>query len=522
MLAHRLAAFLLATASLAHAADGFVQAKGRWLVDPQGRVLILHGVNVANASKRPPYLPWQTRAEFEQIARWGLNSVRLLTVWAALEPEPGTYDDAYIERLAERVRWCRELGLMVVLDMHQDLYSEKYRGDGAPPWACLDDGLAMGPWNRAWFLNYLQPPVLKAFDRFWANAPGPGGVGIQGRFAAAWAHLARRFRDEPTVIGYDILNEPFPGSAVQPILLAYGAAVAKVTSPETRMKLLAALASPEPASGLAEVAAQFRDPRVAQRLIAEGGGPVARFERQRLVPFASRVVTAIRQVDRRHPCFIEPTPIGAVRTGLARPSAPSGEPHTNIVFAPHYYEGTTELRLPYAKDRARLRMLVGLVARAARQLEMPLWVGEWGNIPAGLGGGRECIRDCLDAFNTHLAGWCYWEYGRTFPKLPHLDLLTRPYPQAVAGVPARLRIAEHELELRIEKVLPRVPTVVWLPPDAKPEVTVELDGKATWRRTPTGSLEITSPTPAAALTLPSATSPRKKDPRGLPYREAEP
>jgi len=34
-------------------------------------------------------------------------------------------------------------------------------------------------------------------------------------------------------------------------------------------------------------------------------------------------------------------------------------------------------------------------------------------------------------------------------------------------------------------------------------VTVELDGKATatWRRTPTGSLEITSPTPAAALTL---------------------
>jgi len=499
----RIALTLVLAAGTCHAADGFLRADGRWLVDPQGRAVILHGVNMAGTSKRPPYLPWQGRAEFEQIARWGFNSVRLLTVWAAIEPEPGRYDDAYIERLAERVRWCRELGLHVVLDMHQDLYSEKYRGDGAPPWACLDDGLAMGPWNKAWFANYLQPPIIRAFDNLWANAPGPGGVGIQDRFAAAWAHLARRFRDETTIVGYDILNEPFPGSAVQPIMLTYLAAVAKVTSPATRMKLLSAFTKPDPATALADVAAEFRDPDVARRLIAEGGGPVVMFERQKLVPFYNRVVNAIRKVDANHACFIEPTPIGCFRTGIARPTAPDGTPHANIAFAPHYYEGTTELRLPYTKDRARLHALIAMVDKTARDLDMPTWVGEWGNITAGLVNGRDCIRDCLDAFNAHGASWCYWLYGRRFARLPHLDLLTLPYPTAVAGRPAHLHIAEHELRFDIEQPIAGVETLVWLPPAATPVVklTVHGQGRATWRRHKNGTLGITCPKGATGCSV---------------------
>lgn len=485
----------LAAAS-ADAADGFVRAEGRRLVDPSGRVLILHGVNVANASKRRPYLPWQTRADFEQIARWGFNCVRLLTIWAAVEPRPGQYDNAYIERLAERVRWCRELGLWVVLDMHQDLYSEKYGGDGAPAWACLDDGLRGGPRHPMWAFNYLQPPVIRAFDNFWANKPGPSGVGIQERFAAAWQHLARRFRHEKTIIGYDILNEPFVGSAVHPTILSYATAAAKLTTAETKMRLLAALASPNPAQHYAELAAPFGDPRVAVQLVELGGEPVVHFERKKLLRFYSRVATAIRKVDRHHVLFIEPTPLGgAIHTGLARPTDADGKPHDNIVFAPHYYEVATELGLPYEKARPRLHALVRRISKTADELRMPLWFGEWGNIRGGLPNGRQCIEDHLDAFNDTLASWCYWEYGRHFARLPFLDLLTRPYPMAVAGRPTRLRVTLREFELEVESPLVGVETIVWLPPRAKSTIEVRIHGarNATWRRTKNGSLGITCP-----------------------------
>ncbi|HYY23139.1 MAG TPA: hypothetical protein VE780_14800, partial [Thermoleophilaceae bacterium] len=58
-----------------------------------------------------------------------------------------------------------------------------------------------------------MPALIRAFDRFWANSPGPGGVGLQDRLAAAWRHVAARFSSERRLVGYDLLNEPWPGSA---------------------------------------------------------------------------------------------------------------------------------------------------------------------------------------------------------------------------------------------------------------------------------------------------------------------
>ena len=40
----------------------------------------------------------------------------------------------------------------------------------------------------------------------------PGGVGLQDRYAAAWRHAAARFAKVEGVMGYDLMNEPFPGS----------------------------------------------------------------------------------------------------------------------------------------------------------------------------------------------------------------------------------------------------------------------------------------------------------------------
>ncbi|NHB85500.1 hypothetical protein G7085_15165 [Tessaracoccus sp. HDW20] len=56
-----------------------------------------------------------------------------------------------------------------------------------------------------------SPALHEALDAFWANAPGPGGIGLQDRFAAMWAHVAARVAGHPALLGYDLLNEPAPG-----------------------------------------------------------------------------------------------------------------------------------------------------------------------------------------------------------------------------------------------------------------------------------------------------------------------
>jgi len=142
--------------------DGYVSTRGRWLVDGQGRVLILHGVNVCNASKRPPFLGPYGRDAIARLRGWGFDSVRYLILWEAVEPKPGEYDEAYLDQVAQRLQWCREAGLRVIIDMHQDIYSRKYGGDCAPAWACLDGGLPFERLEGPWYVSYAAPAMSVA------------------------------------------------------------------------------------------------------------------------------------------------------------------------------------------------------------------------------------------------------------------------------------------------------------------------------------------------------------------------
>jgi endoglycosylceramidase len=193
--------------------EGRLGQTGRWLTAPDGRVVVLHGVNMVY--KRPPYIPAITgfgEDDARFLAEHGFNTVRLGLIYAGVEPSPGVYDDTYLERIAETVRILARHRIFVQLDFHQDLYNERFQGEGFPDWAVQDDGLPAEP-KVGFPGNYPAMPALnRAFDNFWANRPGPGGVGLQDRYAAAWRHVAERFRDQPYLMGYDILNEPWPGS----------------------------------------------------------------------------------------------------------------------------------------------------------------------------------------------------------------------------------------------------------------------------------------------------------------------
>jgi endoglycosylceramidase len=84
--------------------ERFLQVKRERFVDPRGRQVLLHGMNVISKSKAENYLSWHRAEDFAAMRQWGMNCVRLGIIWDGVEPEPGRFDDASRSRspLAER------------------------------------------------------------------------------------------------------------------------------------------------------------------------------------------------------------------------------------------------------------------------------------------------------------------------------------------------------------------------------------------------------------------------------------
>src|SRR5207247_2621805 len=133
---------------------------GRWITDAEGRVVIVHGVNMV--SKRPPYAP--DAAGFSEddaafLEAEGYNAVRLGLIYKAVEPQPGHYDEAYLDRIKATADMLGRHGIVSLLDFHQDLYNERFQGEGWPDWAVSDDGLPAQP-ALGFPYNYLFMPAL--------------------------------------------------------------------------------------------------------------------------------------------------------------------------------------------------------------------------------------------------------------------------------------------------------------------------------------------------------------------------
>jgi endoglycosylceramidase len=372
-------------------------AAPRFITDSQGRALILHGTNVSSSAKfTPDRLTELGQDEFDRLSRdWGFNLVRLVLSWDALEPEPGVYGETWLDEIARRVDWCAEAGLWVVLDMHQDTYGpvdsdgRLIGGNGHPAWAFLTDGL---PFTRRepFGFNYFEPAVVRAFDNFWDYSRHPE---LQDGYAGALARLARRFRDHPAVLGYDIMNEPWAGT-------------------------------------LANFPEQFDT------------GPYA--------AFLERMIAAIRTADADKWIFYEPRAVGP------NDGAPSYIPvlddpregEDRLVYAPHFYsflieggaseEGTYNAEGNVSHERWQASRKAEIDAQRA-----PLLIGEFG-ARAGTLNIEAYMRDTAEMADRLLSGWAHWSYDRrdAFSPVdaegkerPYVNELVRVYPQRIAGEP---------------------------------------------------------------------------------------
>ena len=431
-----IAGLLLVGSGAVRAGDVAIK-EGRF-VDAAGRQVTLRGVNVIEKHRARGYVSWHGPREFAQMREWGFNCIRLGMTWAAIEPECGKYDEAFLDRLAERVKWARENGIWVVLDMHQDLWGEAppINGDGAPEWATIHDdkphtNTQDGPWSQAYWTSQR---VHTAFDNFWANRPGPDGTGIQDRFALAWQHVARRFKDEPAVIGYDLLNEPFIGSGASDAL----GAVISALEDEPGFRSIST-----PSDLLMVVAGK---PDLYEKML-EAAAPVFRkFERDKLQPMYERVAAAIREVDAGGILFIEPS----ISSNMGIPSAmealkdAAGNRYGLQAYAAHAYDVVTDTEDVGQPDARRLDLIFTRIVEHARQLEMPLWIGEWGAFygqPETLNAARLAVGH----MERVLAGDAYWDFQRGLDKTVYFPLLARPYAPAVAGI---LESCQSDLQTR--------------------------------------------------------------------------
>ncbi len=307
------------------------------LADQAGAQVVLRGVNVNQlgdyfaANPQVRTVEPLSETDFADIAAMGFSAVRLVLSWSALEPTPGQVDEAYLGRIRQAVGWAGTHGIHVVLDLHQDAWGKDVVAppgttcragtspmtgwDGAPTWATRFDGAAPCQFTG----RDLAPNVLRAFTSFYVDRDG-----VQERLVAVWGRLAREFGGDPTVAGYDLLNEP---SFAEQAPLTSGLLLGRYH------------------------ARAIRAIRAGEAL-APGGYP--------------------------HPVFLEPS-IWWSGFGVD-PLPPHGfSTDPQLVFAPHLYNESITIDQSVGMTWVGIDRGYALAERAADRWGLPLWSGEWGS-----------------------------------------------------------------------------------------------------------------------------------------------
>ncbi len=216
MALRRIATCLLALASCcvarAHATEltKFVHVEGRRFIGADGQAFPIRGISLGNWLVPEGYMfkfhralsPrqidavfrhlagdaqtdrfWQdfrdnyvTEADVDFLAASGFTTLRVPLHWALFlqDKEPLQFagaGDALLDRL---IGWCKRAGLHVILDLHA--------APGGQTGVNHDDGIGFP-------LTFYVPRYRR-------------------ETIALWTHLAARYAAEPTVLGYDLLNEP--------------------------------------------------------------------------------------------------------------------------------------------------------------------------------------------------------------------------------------------------------------------------------------------------------------------------
>lgn len=401
------------------------------IVDQYGRARFFHGANVV--TKSAPFLPdtgdWNPNTSFvekdmETLQSLGQNAIRLAAMFPGVLPHAGPsgsgwVNQTYLDALKKIVVKSASYGIHSLLDMHQDVMSEFFCGEGFPLWVVNDSLKASVPANMS-FPWPLAPPYQTDADGIplssecakhqWAEGYGTYAAavsfqnfydnvaGIRDKWVTAWQAIAQKFAGVgDAVLGLELLNEPFCGN-----IYAKKIGNSTVWGPEIAIPGIADLVNLQPTW--------------------EAGA------------------AGIRAFNTEHPIFFEPITWDWIEPGFTQ--VPLGPAWANkSVLSVHFYE---------PPDWSEDIQFAG-VLKKTKQLNCASFLSEFGVSACG-SCSNTLAASLMDLVDTSLlSGWLYWDYKpMTGPKTgfgyslwfangteDHRTraLVARTYAQAVAGIP---------------------------------------------------------------------------------------
>ena len=351
-----------------HTRDGFI-------FDARGRKCIFNGVNLSNDVKYPPYESWTQEEDYARLQDWGMSVIRMLTSWVATMPEEGVINNSYLEELDQRVEWARQYNLYVIIDMHQDIWGEGFGGNGAPRWSCDEELYAAHVPRTPWYTNYGSPQLAECYDRFWNDAS------LQDLYIDAFVATAARYADKEHVIGFDLYNEPFWGTA-----------------------------------------------------------NLDTFHRDILQHFYERLMDRLNEVAPDKLFFIQPAI--TAQAGL-EPAFEIFPEDREVIYSVHYYDYGVHDQHEFDGDTGGLIRALGNYSRTAERLNnIPWMLGEWGGFTDSVNFDLY-LRAILSVLEDKQTGHSYWEYSPLSgfsllnpdktEKTEIINILSRVYPKISGG-----------------------------------------------------------------------------------------
>lgn len=423
-----------------------ISVSGECFIDEKGRERIFYGINFGAKNISLSQIFGSSRLDreklndvFSSLKLKGFNLIRYFVNWSVLEPEPDCYNEDALSQIKILLDVCEENDIYVILDMHQDLYTNesdadsKSHGDGAPYWACVTDGCKFRKPKFVWAENYFfSKAVFNCFDNFWNNTV-VYNKGLQNHFCDLWRMLAERFSEHNALLGFDFFNEPYIGSDGKKIFNNIVKSVANTTAKDNRInkaELITAFTKKHP---LCEILSQY-DGGVLSTITASSRDIVKRFDEEKYMPFVNKVAASIRQVSYRPIIFTE----HSYFSNLGIPYSggcvkPDGKNDLNQAFAPHGYDFLVDTPLYKYADNSRVQMIFN--QRRAEQLntlKMPVLIGEWGG-GAFNGEWLDHAAFLLDMFDSFKWSHCYWCCFNSIANAPVMNVLSRTHPVAVNG-----------------------------------------------------------------------------------------
>jgi endoglucanase len=152
----------------------FLRARGRQIVDGDGNPVFLKGVSLGNEVWTNAVLPADhAEVDFIRLAEMGANSTRFLLNYRTFEDVSASsmYREGGWAWVDQNISWAKAHGIRLLLNMHVPQGGFQSNGEGGALWADIQN---------------------------------------QDRLTALWKEIARRYANEPIIVGFGLLNEPEP------------------------------------------------------------------------------------------------------------------------------------------------------------------------------------------------------------------------------------------------------------------------------------------------------------------------